>query len=154
AGTTPRSPISRIERFGLGISKVDYFEIALGLEAPLKKLQPFIEYSIDIPVNRQGWACVTSRISRGDVCLGLEDLSSVTPTNREGDGGVGFAYVPSRFSLGVRVDPFEKSFRGLSGVLAFDIGTGAVSSFAEEIVPQAPWTLYLGLGYAYDTKEK
>jgi hypothetical protein len=140
-------PISRVERFGLGINKVDQFQTYLGAELPFDSIQPFLEYTIDIPVNRQGYECHTGSVSRGDVCLGLTDLD--TPV---GDAA-GFSYVPSRLSLGVRATPFRKSFRGLSGLLAFDIGVTGNSQFVEEVAPQAPWTLYVGLGYAFDTQE-
>ncbi len=140
-------PISRIERFGLGINKVDQFQTYLGAELPFDSIQPFLEYTIDIPVNRQNYECHTGSVSRGDVCLGLTDLDSPT-----GDAA-GFSYVPSRLSLGVRATPFRKAFRGLSGLLAFDIGVTGNSQFVEEVAPQAPWTMYLGIGYAFDTQE-
>ncbi|KYF69006.1 OmpA family protein [Sorangium cellulosum] len=146
-----RQPISRIERFGLGINRVDFFQTYLGVEMPLPKVQPYLEYTLDIPVNRQGYECHTSRVSRGDVCLGLDDFASPDPQSQ---GGPGYAAAPSRLSLGVRVTPFEKAFRGLSGHAAFDLGLSATSVFIEEVAPQAPWTLYLGIGYAYDTKQK
>ncbi|WP_437596526.1 carboxypeptidase regulatory-like domain-containing protein [Sorangium sp. So ce590] len=146
-----RQPISRIERFGLGINRVDFFQTHLGVEVPLPKVQPYLEYTLDIPVNRQGYECHTSRVSRGDVCLGLDDFASPDPQSQ---GGPGYAAAPSRLSLGVRVTPFEKAFRGLSGHAAFDLGLSATSVFIEEVAPQAPWTLYLGIGYAYDTKQK
>jgi len=148
-----RQPITRIERFGLGISKVDYFQTQLGVEIPFSFLQPFVEYSIDIPVNRSGYECFTNRVSRGDVCLGLSDLSDPN------SGSIGYDAVPSRLGIGTRVSPFQvvdgaSGFRGLSALIGFEIGLSATSTFVEEIVPQAPWTLYLGLGYAFDTKEK
>ncbi|CAN95955.1 hypothetical protein sce5792 [Sorangium cellulosum So ce56] len=146
-----RQPISRVERFGLGINRVDFFQTHLGVEVPLPKVQPYLEYTLDIPVNRQGYECHTKTVSRGDVCLGLDDFASPDPQNQ---GGPGYAAAPSRLSLGVRVTPFEKAFRGLSGHAAFDLGLSATSVFIEEVAPQAPWTLYLGIGYAYDTKQK
>ncbi|MEJ7735415.1 MAG: carboxypeptidase-like regulatory domain-containing protein, partial [Polyangiaceae bacterium] len=153
-GTEPRLPISRIERFGLGINRVDFFQIHLGAGIMWSKIQPFLEYTLDLPVNRQGWTCHTGRVAQGDVCLGLDNFSSSTLDNPDGDGGTGYSAVPSRLSLGVRATPFTKAFRGLSATAAFDIGLSATSTFIEEVAPQAPWTLYLGLGYAYDTKEK
>ncbi|WP_437670900.1 carboxypeptidase regulatory-like domain-containing protein [Sorangium sp. So ce131] len=146
-----RQPISRIERYGLGINKVDFFQTYLGVEVPLPKVQPYLEYTLDIPVNRQGYECHTRSVARGDVCLGLDDFSSPDPQNQ---GGPGYAAVPSRLSIGVRATPFEKAFRGLSGHAAFDLGLSATSVFIEEVAPQAPWTLYLGIAYAYDTKQK
>jgi outer membrane protein OmpA-like peptidoglycan-associated protein len=144
-----KKPITRIERYGLGISKVDYFQTALGVEVPFWFLQPYLEWSVDVPVNRQGWECHTDTISRGDVCLGLTDLS-----NPNGDGA-GFKYVPSRFSIGTRVSPFKSGpFRGLSGHLAFDIATSGMNEFIEEVAPESPWMMHIGLGFAFDAKEK
>ncbi len=37
-----RQPISRIERFGLGINRVDFFQTHLGVEVPLPKVQPYL----------------------------------------------------------------------------------------------------------------
>jgi outer membrane protein OmpA-like peptidoglycan-associated protein len=148
------TPISRIERYGLGINRVDSFQAYLGAVAPFSKVQPFVEYTMDIPVNRQGYQCHTGRVSQGDVCLGLADFSSVNAATPNGSGGPGFAAVPSRFTLGVRTTPFDKGFRGLSATLALDIGVSGNSTFVEEVAPQAPWTLYFGLGYAFDTREK
>ena len=76
----------------------------LGAEVPIKWVQPYLEYTVDIPVNRQGYECHTGRVSRGDVCLGLDDFSASDPVNQ---GGPGYAAVPSRLSLGARVRPFS-----------------------------------------------
>jgi len=141
-------PISRIERFGLGINRVDFFQIHMGAELPFEKVQPYLEYSVDIPVNRQDYECHTNRVSRGDVCLGLDNFDDPNA------GGIGYSGIPSHLSLGVRTTPFEKKFRGLGAHLALDIGLSGTSTFVEEIAPTPPWTLYLGLGYAFDTQEK
>jgi outer membrane protein OmpA-like peptidoglycan-associated protein len=146
-----RQPISRVERFGLGINRVDFFNVALGVEAPLKWLQPFLEYSVDVPINSRNYECHTSRVSQGDVCLGLANFAAADPTTA---GGVGYEAIPSRLSIGTRVTPFSKAFRGLSGLVGIDIGLSGTSRFIEEVAPTAPWTMYLGLGYAFDTKEK
>ncbi len=146
-------PISRIERFGLGINKVDSFPLGFGVEVPFSFIQPFVEWSIDVPVNRQDYQCFTNRVSRGDVCLGLVDLSDPN------SGTVGADAVPSRFGLGTRVSPFQaikgtEGFRGLSALLGFEVGTTGTQVFVEELAPQAPWTLYLGIGYAVDVKQR
>ncbi len=148
---TPRQPITRIERFGLGINRVDFFQTYIGVEAPFSKVQPYMEWSVDVPVNRAGYTCHTSRASKGDVCLGLDKFNSPDPKNQ---GGPGFKAVPSRLTLGVKTNPFNKQFHGLSAHAAVDIGTSGTSTFIEEVAPQAPWTLYIGFGYAYDMKEK
>ncbi|MEM1030976.1 MAG: carboxypeptidase regulatory-like domain-containing protein [Myxococcota bacterium] len=148
AGGLPRIPISRIERFGLGINRVDFFQLRFGVDAPFRWVQPYLEYSVDVPVNRQGYQCRTSVISPGDVCLALQDLSDPN------SGGPGYAAVPSRLSFGARTNPLSDAFRGLSAHAALDIGLSGTGTFIEEVAPTAPWTLYLGLGYAFDTQKK
>jgi outer membrane protein OmpA-like peptidoglycan-associated protein len=148
ANNLGRIPVSRIERFGLGINRVDFFKINFGVDVPYEYVQPYVEYTVDVPVNRQGYECHTSTISPGDVCLALQDLTDPT------SGAPGYKAAPSRLTIGARTTPFSKAFRGLSAHLAIDIGLSATSTFIEEVAPQAPWTLYLGLGYAFDTKER
>ncbi len=61
--TTPPSeggrgrPVERPVRYGLGISRVDAFEIGLGAEYINKWIRPYLEWTIDMPVNRQGYVC-------------------------------------------------------------------------------------------------
>jgi outer membrane protein OmpA-like peptidoglycan-associated protein len=149
----PRSPITRIERFGLGINKVDTIPINIAVEAPFSRVQPYIEWSVDVPSNRQGYYCHTGRVSNGDLCLGLDNFSG--GVNASTEGGPGFAAFPSRFTIGARTNPFSShTLHGLSAHVAFDIGTSGVHTWVEELAPQAPWTLYAGLGYAFDTREK
>jgi outer membrane protein OmpA-like peptidoglycan-associated protein len=155
SGTDPgpaRLPITRIERFGLGINKVDTVQLNLGVEAVFSRVQPYIEWSADLPSNRQGYFCHTSRVSNGDLCLGLDNFDASSPKT---EGGPGFAAYPSRLTLGLRTNPFSSpNLHGLSGHVAFDIGTSGVHTWVEELAPQAPWTLYLGASYAFDTREK
>ncbi|MFO0549019.1 MAG: carboxypeptidase regulatory-like domain-containing protein [Polyangiaceae bacterium] len=146
-------PITRIERYGLGINKVDFFQTYLGVDVDFSFIQPFVEYTVDVPVNRQGYECYTNRVSRGDVCLGLSDLSDPN------SGSVGYEGIPSRLGFGVRVSPFQAIsgtgyFRGLSALIGAEVGLSGTSTFVEEIAPNAPWTLYLGIGYAFDTRER
>ncbi len=150
SGGLPRIPISRIERFGLGINRVDFFQLRLGLDVPYRWIQPYMEYNVDIPVNRQGYECHTRTISNGDVCLALADPALSNPNF----GGIGYSAVPSRITLGLRTNPLWDAFRGLSVHLAVDIGVSGTSTFIEEVAPTAPWTLYFGLGFAFDTKVK
>ncbi len=159
AGNLTRIPVSRIERFGLGINRTDFFELRFGVDVPLSKVQPYIEYTVDVPVNRQGYECHTRVMSMGDNCLALTiprdywnslDTRTIDPNA----GGPGYEAIPSRLSLGVRTNPLPGAFRGLSGHLGLDIGLSGTSTFIEEVAPQAPWTLYFGIGYAFDTQEK
>jgi outer membrane protein OmpA-like peptidoglycan-associated protein len=126
--------ITRIERFGLDINRVDHFDIGIGTEAFVaqEKVRPFIEYNIAIPVNRQDYRCRPNNPS-GDQCLANSPVA------------------PSALTLGGRFFPWK---RGFNLVLALDIGTSGVSSFIEEVKPQAPWMLYLGAGWAFDTQDR
>lgn len=129
-------PITRIERFGLDINKVDFFQIGLGADFPVHEVvRPFFEWSIDIPVNRQSYTCNVSRRYPGDECLG---------------DAAGFGSTPSRLTLGTRLYP---GLDGLAFTGAFDIGTGATSDFIEEVAPELPWNLWLGVSFAYDTNK-
>lgn len=129
-------PITRIERFGLGINRVDSFQIGLGAEYVHEYVRPFLEWTIDIPVNRQGYVCnIDNADLVGDKCLGEE---------------AGFGTSPSRLALGTRVYPW--SGRGLALQLGVDIGTGGTSTFLEEVAPEPPWNFWFGFAYAVDTE--
>lgn len=138
--TTPPSqggrgrPVERTVRYGLGISRVDAFEIGLGAEYVHDWIRPYVEWTIDMPVNRQSYVCnVMGAQSRGDQCLGL---------------AAGFNSSPSRLTLGAVGYPWQAT--GLELSFAVDIGTGGTSVFLEETTPEAPYTVWLGLGYAVD----
>ena len=126
--------ITRIERFGLGINRVDHFDIALGAElfAAQEKVRPFLEYNVAIPVNRQNYLCRPGNPS-GDKCLANEQVA------------------PSSITLGGRFFPWK---RGFNLLLALDIGVSGVSTFIEEVKPEAPWMFYLGAGWAFDTQDR
>jgi outer membrane protein OmpA-like peptidoglycan-associated protein len=126
--------ITRIERFGLGINRVDHFDIGIGAEAfaAQEKVRPFIEYNIAIPVNRQNYLCRPNNPS-GDLCLANNQVA------------------PSSLTLGGRFFPWK---RGFNLLLALDIGVSGVSTFIEEMKPEAPWMLYLGAGWAFDTQDR
>ena len=131
-----RKPITRIERYGLDINRVDSFQIGLGLEGMFDYVRPFLEWTIDVPMNRQDYVCNKDHTEDKDGCLGDD---------------AGFGTTPSRVTLGARAYP---GIDGLSLLAGFDIGTGATSKFIQEVAPESPWTLYLGLGWAADTKKE
>jgi outer membrane protein OmpA-like peptidoglycan-associated protein len=127
------APITRIERFGLEINRVDHIDIALGAEAFFvdERVRPFLEYTMLLPINRQGYAC--------------------DPTNPNGDGCLATdTVIPSKLTLGGRFFPWKHGFSLTAGL---DIGVTGVSSFIEELAPTAPWMLYLGAGWAIETKD-
>ena len=128
------APVTRIERFGLAFNRVDHIDISLGAETFLahEKIRPFVEYSLLIPVNRQGYACPVANVSN-DGCLG-NDL-----------------VIPSKLTIGSRFYPWK---HGFSLLLGLDIGVTGVGNFIEELMPTPPWMLYLGAGWAIDTKDR
>lgn len=132
--TLRKEPVTRIERFGLRVNRVDHFDINLGAEVFLlkEKLRPFVEYGIQIPINRQGYACRINNPSR-DKCLANDPIA------------------PSSLTLGARAMPWKNGF---AVTAAFDIGVTGTSNFIEEVSPVAPWTFYLGAGWAFDTKDR
>lgn len=127
-------PVTRIERFGLNVNRVDHFDIHLGGEffAADEKVRPFIEYSLLAPVNRQGYLCKPNNPS-ADKCLANN------------------AIAPSKLTLGGRFFPWKHGF-GLTAAL--DIGVTGVGTFIEEVSPTPPWTLFLGAGWAIDTWDR
>lgn len=132
-----RQRISRIERFGLNINRVDQVVPALAVEGVFKYVNPFLEWSLDIPSNRQDYRCAPARLAASDECL-------------ESYGE--FSAVPARFTLGARGYALMD---GLSMFAALDVATGGVNApFWEEMQPEAPWNLYAGIAYAVDTKPK
>ena len=128
--------ITRVQRFGLDINRVDSLQIGLGLEGLLDEayIRPFAEFSIDIPVNRDYTCSREINRSMGDKCLANDAEWSSTP---------------SRVTLGLRGYPV---LRGLALLAAVDIGTGATSNFIEEVAPEMPWNVYFGASYAYDVE--
>jgi outer membrane protein OmpA-like peptidoglycan-associated protein len=144
ARTGRRELITRVERYGLGINRTDRFEVGLGVEGLLveDKVRPFLEYNVALPVNRQDFACPqpTRFVTGGstDSCLGLE----------------GFNAMPSKLTLGARAFPFSGGLAGVNATAAFDLGVTGTSTFITEMAPQAPWTLWLGIGLSTDAVEK
>jgi hypothetical protein len=147
AGDLNRIPVSRAERFVVGVDRVDSVNLRVGVDVPFASIQPYLEYSLDVPLNRQGYACETRTVAQGDVCLALQNLDDPF------SGSHGYGMMPSRLSLGTRVTPFDGGMRGLSAHLAFDLGLSATSIFVEEVAPEAPWAFHLGLAYVFDSHD-
>ncbi len=128
------APVTRIERFGFGINRVDHVDVNLGAETFLADghVRPFVEYSLLFPSNRQGYACPLVNAS-GDQCLANDEV------------------IPSTLTIGSRFYPWKHGFSVLAGL---DIGITGVSNFIEELAPTPPWMLYLGVGWGVDTWER
>ena len=116
--TARGEPVTRIERYGLGVNRVDHFDFLLGGEAFIadERVRPFIEGRILTPNNRQNYACHVNNPSQ-DNCLANDTV------------------VPSTLTLGSRFFPWK---RGFSLLAAFDIGLGGTHDFIEELQPVAP----------------
>lgn len=134
--------VSRIERYGLGISRVDSLQLGLGTEYVHDYFRPFLEWTLDIPVNRQGYECVITdtvndRTATADMCLKL---------------AAGLPTTPSRLTFGTRVFPWQAT--GLALSLGADIGTGGAHRFLDETRPETPYTIWFGVGYTVDVAPK
>ena len=139
-----RHLLRRVERFALGINRVDMLTIGLGFEAPLQLapewyLHPLLEWSFGVPVNRQGYSCLLVDTSAGpadaDGCLDIE----------------GSAAMPSTLTLGMRLHP---PVRGLSLFAGFDIGVSGTSTFVRELAANRPWAFLIALSYGVDARDR
>ncbi len=132
------TPVTRIERFGLGINRVDHFDIHLGAETFLlnDRIRPFLEFSLMAPINRQGYACkprVSGATVNFDNCLANDTV------------------VPTTLTIGGRFFPWK---HGFSLMAAVDVGMTGVANFIDEISPLPPYMIYLGAGWGVDTWER
>jgi outer membrane protein OmpA-like peptidoglycan-associated protein len=145
-GDETRNLLTRVERFALGINRLDRLSFALGLEAPLKAsenfyISPMLEWRLGVPINRQGYSCLFNPTEPG----------GSVPV--EGDDGCldvqGAGAFPQSLTLGIRVLP---PVRGLAAFAAVDIGVTGVSTPVRELAATAPYDVMLGLAYAFDTR--
>lgn len=138
-----RHLLTRVERYALQIDRTDRFTIGLGFEAPIRVMQdfhisPIAEWLLHIPVNRQGFSCLYIPDGTGEPLPGTDGC-----LDRQG-----FAAFEQSLALGVRVLP---PLRGLSVMLAVDIGLTGVNTFVRELSGQEPYDVMLAVGYAFDT---
>jgi OmpA-OmpF porin, OOP family len=126
--------VTRIERFGLGVNRVDHLDLLVGAEffAAEERVRPFVESKIIVPTNRQGYACKTGNPSK-DHCMAFD------------------TFAPSTLTIGSRFFPWK---RGFSLLAAVDIGLTGTNDFVEELQPTPPWMLFFGAGWAVDTWER
>lgn len=132
--TARGTSVTRIERFGLAINRVDHFDWSLGAEGFFvdDRIRPFVEYRMLVPINRQGYLCKPTNPSK-DNCLANDALA------------------PSDFTIGSRFFPWKGGF-GLTAALS--IGVTGTQDFIEEVSPVPPWTLFLGAGWNVDTQDR
>lgn len=147
-GDETRHLITRAERNALSIDRTDFLNIGIGLEAPIEigedmMLSPILEYSLNVPVNRQDYICpfIPSEPGSSDPRPG-DDSCLVQE---------GFSAFPQTLTLGAR---FLPPVRGLQIHAALDVGlTGRSGSVAvRELSQTAPWKLWIGLAYAHDAR--
>lgn len=135
-----RHLLSPAERAGLQVNRVDRINLSVGLEAPLMPrervhVSPLLEWNIALPVNRQGYDCVDTRLpGQRDSCLAQE----------------GFAARPSFFTFGVRAQPYVS---GLAVLAAIDVASGGHKTFVRELAPLERYMIRVGLSYAYDPRK-
>jgi outer membrane protein OmpA-like peptidoglycan-associated protein len=141
-----RNLVSRFERFGLGINRVDLLTIGLGVEVPLELatdffLHPMLEWRMGLPINRQGYDCAYRS----------EDDDRGTPAGTDDtcldDAGV--SAFPMTLAIGLRAVP---PIRGVSVLLGADIGLTGTDTFVRELAPTAPVRLMFALGYDFDAR--
>jgi len=146
----PEHLISRVERFGMGINRVDLFTLGLGFEIPLQVddefyLQPIMEWRMSFPVNRRDFVC-PYRPDPEESEMTSEDGSY--PDESCGDREDAGAF-PSTLGFGVRgVTPI----RGLSAMLGIDVGLTGTSTFVRELKPTAPYEILFAASYDYDAR--
>jgi len=141
-----RHLLTRQERFGLGINRVDTISLGLGAELPLEVardfyLHPLVEWQWGIPVNRQGYDCpsIVGAPNRGEV-----DGEQDSCLDKEG-----VAAWPMTLSFGMRaVTPL----RGISAFAGADFGLTGTSKFVRELAPTAPYRVLFGLSVDYDAR--
>lgn len=142
--TEDRHLLSRVERFALHVNRMDMLTLGLGAEVPVRLhgteregwfLHPIVEWTLGIPINRQGYSCLLVATDTGaddpDGCLDVE----------------GLAAMPSTITLGARLFPPKVP---LSLLMGFDIGVSGASTFVRELAPNKPWAFLLAISYAVD----
>jgi outer membrane protein OmpA-like peptidoglycan-associated protein len=139
--------ITRVERFGLGVNRVDMLTLALGVEVPLQVgerffLHPMVDWRLGLPLNRQGYDCAffSSDEDRGSNEPGADDTCL---------DDAGFDAFPMNLAFGAR---FVPPVRGLSVLLGVDFGLSGTDVFVRELQGVAPFRLILAFGYDYDAR--
>jgi outer membrane protein OmpA-like peptidoglycan-associated protein len=142
-----RHLVTRVERFGLGINRVDMLTLSAGLEFPIQLtermfLHPLADFRFGIPLNRQGFDCAFRSSD--------DDRATTKPGSDDGcldDGGAG-AW-PVTLAVGAR---FVPPIRGVSVFLGADIAFNGTDTFVREVAPTAPFRIMLALSYDYDAR--
>lgn len=142
-----RNLITRVERFGLGVNRVDMLTIGVGVEVPIELtdnffLHPMVDWRLGMPVNRQSYSCAfhSSDAKRGTNAPKADDTCL---------DDAGFSAWPMSLAIGARVVP---PVRGLSVLLGADFALSGSSTFVRELAAIPPFRMLIGLSYDYDAR--
>ena len=140
-----RHLINGYERHALKLSRHDFLQLAVGLEAPLTVMEdfyvsPIVEWTWDIPVNRQNYSC----LYRPDGVAG--DAFPVPDEYGIMDGCLeraGLEASPMNLTFGVRVNPFVP---GLAVTLAGEVALLGQNKIVRELAANTPLEIHGGSG--------
>ena len=111
--------LDRVERFGQGIYGYDRIFLGVSVDAPMKYITPFAEWTLEWP--------------NGAACDGTIDQGCV--------GEIGFASYPSFLTVGARTEPVN----GLSFNVGVDMGLTTAESQGTPAIPA--WNFLIGAAY-------
>jgi len=119
-----------IEQYALRVNNYHRVALGFGIDAPLPyadpvAITPFIEYTVEIPVGVD------------DAALGASS---------RGEGTELAHIVPMRLTPGVRFT----YLKDLSLDVAVDVGIGGEKAYIDGVPSVPPYTVWLGLAYAFD----
>jgi outer membrane protein OmpA-like peptidoglycan-associated protein len=143
-----RHLLSPVERLGLGVNRTDFFNIGLGAELAIEAvddlfIHPFLEYTVGIPANRQGYDCAFVPSEPGSEVPAPGEDSCLAQA--------GASAIPMDFAIGVRVLPVVPGF---AATMALELGiTGtAPDEQVRELSGNFPWLFLIGVSYAFDMR--
>ena len=142
-----RHLISRVERFGFAVNRVDMLSVGVGVEVPLELaedlyLYPLADFRIGLPINRQSFNCAyrSTDDERGTTEAGSDDTCL-------DDAGV--ESWPMSATIGAR---FAPPIKGVSLLVGVNLGISGTSTFVRELSPTPPYRLLIALSYDYDAR--
>ncbi len=132
-----RQLLTPFERLAYGVNRTDTIRFATGIQVPLNAskvgLHPMLEWAWDIPVNRQGYVCPIGEVPNEDGCLATQKAKAF----------------PMTLTAGLRILPPPV---GLSFTVAVDVGLTGSRTVVRELAPTPPYSVILGIGYAFDPR--
>lgn len=128
-------PLTLAEQFALGVSTFDRVVAALAIEAPLRYVSPYLEYSIEVPLAYRATPGVILEPS------GLQPKQAVTPDPAR---PATVRVMPQRLTPGIRVT----ALRDFTFDVAVEIGLTPDETLGVPVV--APYNVILLASYALD----